>query len=241
MLYHLAGGAWQAGQRGCLLCPLLLLGALGVTRWLETTSGARRRDLAWGGLALGASMTIKPHTVALAAALGVMIAVTAWRTGSGVFGPLACFLAGAAVAPLAVALWLALAGALPAWRAIVFDYLVPLYRGSAERLTSSRVSGFRSPAVSCLSRARCRGTVPRASRRRRRRRAVWRRAPRRARGWEYHLIRWPRSRSSARRIRPALARLRRPAIPLLLSVALTLVLLTGKAMAVSRRLGARQG
>jgi len=30
--------------------------ALGVTRWLETTSRTRRRDLAWGGLALGASL-----------------------------------------------------------------------------------------------------------------------------------------------------------------------------------------
>ena len=50
MLYHLAGGAWQAGQRDFLLCPLLLLGALGVTRWLETTSGAAgvtSRGAAW--------------------------------------------------------------------------------------------------------------------------------------------------------------------------------------------------
>src|SRR4030095_6942082 len=77
MLYHLAGGAWQSGQRDFLLCPLLLVGALGVARWLEANSGPRRRDLAWGGLALGASMTVKPHTAALAAALGVMIAVTA--------------------------------------------------------------------------------------------------------------------------------------------------------------------
>ena len=91
MLYHLAGGAWQAGQRDFLLCPLLLAGALGVARWLEATGGRRRRDLAWGGLALGASMTVKPHTAVLAAALGVMIAVTAWRAGSGMAGPLASF------------------------------------------------------------------------------------------------------------------------------------------------------
>ena len=44
-----------------------------------------------------------------------MIAITAWRAGSSVAGPVACFVVGAAVAPLAVALWLALAGALPAW------------------------------------------------------------------------------------------------------------------------------
>ena len=102
MLYHLAGGAWQAGQRDFLLCPLLLVGALGVARWMEATGGRRRRDLAWGGLALGASMTVKPHTAVLAAALGVMIAVTAWRAGSGMAGPLASFFIGAAVAPAAV-------------------------------------------------------------------------------------------------------------------------------------------
>src|SRR5207249_6822368 len=62
--YHLAGGAWQAGQRDFLLCPFLLAGALGVARWLE-----RRRivDLAWGGLALGAGVTVKPHALVFAA------------------------------------------------------------------------------------------------------------------------------------------------------------------------------
>jgi hypothetical protein len=123
-LYHLAGGAWQAGQRDFLLCPFLLAGALGVARWAES---GRRRALVGGGLALGASLTIKPHTVLLAAALGAMVAVAAWRRGHGVAAPLALFVAGVAVAPLAIVGWLAAAGALPAWRAIVGDYLVPLY------------------------------------------------------------------------------------------------------------------
>jgi hypothetical protein len=125
-LYHLAGGAWQAGQRDFLLCPLLLAGALGVARWAESRG---RGALAWGGLAMGASMTLKPHTVVLAAALGALVAVRARRTGGNVTAPLVLFAAGAAVAPLAVAGWLAAAGALPAWRAIVLDYLIPLYSG----------------------------------------------------------------------------------------------------------------
>jgi hypothetical protein len=123
-LYHLAGGAWQAGQRDFLLVPFLLVGALGVARWAESR---RRGALVWGGLALGASMTIKPHTLLLAAALGALVAVTAWRAGGGLAAPLARFAAGVAVAPLAVAGWLAAAGALPAWWAIVADYLIPLY------------------------------------------------------------------------------------------------------------------
>jgi len=122
-LYHLAGGAWQAGQRDFLLCPLLLAGALGVARWAETRG---RAALAWGGLALGASITVKPHAVLLATALGVLIALEAWRAGDGLLAPLAVFVITVAVVPLATVAWLAAAGALPAWRAIVLDYLVPL-------------------------------------------------------------------------------------------------------------------
>jgi hypothetical protein len=123
-LYHLAGGAWQAGQRDFLLCPLLLAGALGVARGVESR---RRGALAWAGLAMGLSMTLKPHAVVLAAALAGMVALAAWRTGGGVSAPLGVFAAGVVVAPLAVGGWLAAAGALPAWRVIVFGYLLPLY------------------------------------------------------------------------------------------------------------------
>ena len=66
VVYHLAGGAWQAGQRDFLLCPFLLLGALGVARWAERPPG--RSSLAWAGLALGAGITVKPHAGLLAAA-----------------------------------------------------------------------------------------------------------------------------------------------------------------------------
>jgi hypothetical protein len=123
-LYHLAGGAWQAGQRDFLLCPLLLAGALGVARWVESRG---RGALAWGGLALGASVTIKPHAVVLVTALGALVAVAAWRAGGGLVAPLGVFVGSALVVPLALVTWLAAAGALPAWRAIVLDYLVPLY------------------------------------------------------------------------------------------------------------------
>src|SRR5256885_11341028 len=50
-----SGGAWQTGQRDFLLCPLLLLAALGVSRWVERPGD--RSSLVWGGLALGAGMT----------------------------------------------------------------------------------------------------------------------------------------------------------------------------------------
>ena len=60
--YHLAGGAWQAGQRDFLLCPFLLAGALGAARWAEDGPRARRAlSVAGAGVALGSAMSIKPH------------------------------------------------------------------------------------------------------------------------------------------------------------------------------------
>jgi hypothetical protein len=239
-LYHLAGGAWQAGQRDFLLCPLLLAGALGVARWAESR---RRRALAWGGLALGASMTLKPHTVVLAVALAAMIAVTAWRAGGGVAAPLAHFVAGTVVAPLAVIGWLALAGALPAWRAIVVDYLIPLYARLGRATAWSVYRGW--VWIPLGAGALLSVGLALAGRRF---------GPRHAaaglgalygvlhyvgqgKGWEYHL--YPLAAFAVALLvaglPPALSRPGRPAaIALLLSLGLTAVLLADKAAAVGR-------
>ena len=139
--YHLAGGAWQAGQRDFLLCPFLLLAAAGVARWAEHPG--ERTSLAWGGLALGAGITVKPHAGLLAAALLVLVAVVARGEGLGgasAAAPVAVFAAAIVVPLLAAVAWLAAAGALPAWYEIVVGYLVPLYSrlGRPERWTFYR-------------------------------------------------------------------------------------------------------
>src|SRR5207247_5364096 len=118
--YHLASGAWNAGQRDLLLCPLLLAGALGVARWAE---GARVSALFGSGVALGAGLTIKPHVVVFVVAFAAFIAMRA----RGAPAPLGALLCGAVLVPFAVVVWLASVGALGAWREIVFGYLVPLY------------------------------------------------------------------------------------------------------------------
>ena len=125
--YHVAGGAWQAGQRDFLLCVFLIAGAVGIVRWLEGRGGAW--SLAAGGLALGAGIGIKPYAVLFAAALGVIVVVAAARRGNAVdaLRSIGAYAAGIAIVPAALGIWLALAGGLRAWVDIIFGYALPVY------------------------------------------------------------------------------------------------------------------
>jgi hypothetical protein len=76
-VYHLAAGAWQTGQRDFLLCPFLLLAALAVARWAERPG--QGASLAWGGLALGVGITVKPHAGIAAAARSALAVVAPTR------------------------------------------------------------------------------------------------------------------------------------------------------------------
>jgi hypothetical protein len=126
-LYHLAAGPWQAGQRDFLLCPFVIAGALGVARWMERR--ASPAPLLWAGLALGAGLTIKPHAAVLGVAFSMLVARAAWRAGGGLadIQAVAIYVLGV-VAPVIITVsWVAGLGALPAWRALLADYLLPLY------------------------------------------------------------------------------------------------------------------
>jgi hypothetical protein len=124
--YHLAGGAWQAGQRDFVLCLFLLVGALGVARWLER---GRLASLLWSGAVLGAGITVKPHAALFAGALAAVVAVAAARAGgpAAAAGAAGLFVAAVAAAPAAALGWLGATGGLGAWRELVAGYLVPLY------------------------------------------------------------------------------------------------------------------
>ncbi|PYM14891.1 MAG: hypothetical protein DMD81_16635 [Candidatus Rokuibacteriota bacterium] len=122
-VYHLAGGAWQAGQRDFLLCPLLVLGAASVASWIERGSSAS--SLGWGGGLLGAALTIKPHAALLAVLLAIVIAVAAWRRRA--LPKLVIFVVGVALAPAVALAWLVARGAFSAWREVTFGYFVPVY------------------------------------------------------------------------------------------------------------------
>jgi hypothetical protein len=123
--YHLAGGAWQAGQRDFLLCVFLLGAATAIVPWLEQTPGSSWRP-GLAGLLLGAGITLKPHAALFAGALGAMVFVVA-RRRRAVPRALALYAAGAGVAPLAVLAWLHARGGLGAWWNTVVSYLIPLY------------------------------------------------------------------------------------------------------------------
>jgi hypothetical protein len=124
-VYHLSGGAWQAGQRDFLLCAFLLAAAAAAGAWLDDDRAAAWTPLG-AGLALGAGMTLKPHAIAFALALGVVLAVAAWRRAA-LGRTLGAYAGGLAVVPVAVAAWLFASGGFGAWRDIVVDYLIPLY------------------------------------------------------------------------------------------------------------------
>jgi hypothetical protein len=122
--YHLASGAWNAGQRDFLLCPCLLAGALGVARWAERGTFP---PVFGSGVALGAGLTLKPHATVFVVVLLAFVVLHARGSGTAALAPALTLAAGTALAPLAVLLWLASLGALGAWWDIVWGYLIPLY------------------------------------------------------------------------------------------------------------------
>jgi hypothetical protein len=136
-LYHLAGGAWRAGQRDLLLC-LPLAGLAGLA--LADARRPRRWTLALAAGALGVAVWIKPHAVLLVP----LVAWLAWRrppseragavtvAGLGLVVPGACVLA-----------WLAAIGALPAFLDIVGGYLLPLYGRLGRAPLFAAVAGHR--------------------------------------------------------------------------------------------------
>jgi hypothetical protein len=125
--YHLAGGAWQAGQRDYLICVFLVAGTLGVVRWLEQRGGAW--SLGGAGLALGAAIGLKPYAVLFAGALGVIVIVVAVRRRdvAEAIPAVGAYVAGGLSVPVALGTWLALAGGLRAWVDVVFGYALPVY------------------------------------------------------------------------------------------------------------------
>jgi hypothetical protein len=125
--YHLAGGAWRAGQRDFLLVLFLLGGAHLVARSWE--DGARLRPLALAGLALGAGMTIKPHAGLFWLLLAVTAGEGARRSGRPWWSAAATVVGSGLLVPAAVALWLWRVGGLPSFLEILTRYVLPLYSG----------------------------------------------------------------------------------------------------------------
>lgn len=119
-LYHLAGGAWRAGQRDFLLCFFLLLGLGGFARAWESGT---RLPLALGALAVGAAAVVKPHALLLLP-LPLWIG---WRSARLPLIGVAVALAGAGLPLAAVGIWLWWVGGLGSFVELVARYIIPLY------------------------------------------------------------------------------------------------------------------
>jgi 4-amino-4-deoxy-L-arabinose transferase-like glycosyltransferase len=124
-LYHLSGGAWRAGQRDFLLCPFLLVGALGVARSRE--EGGALRPLVCAGLALGAGMTVKPQAALYWLACGAVAARGAWREHRSVPASAGAVIGAGLLIPTLVAGWLEWRGGLRAFLSVITGYVLPLY------------------------------------------------------------------------------------------------------------------
>jgi hypothetical protein len=120
-LYHLAGGVWLAGQRDFLLCVCLVVGAHLVA------SPAVWWRLILAGVVLGAGIALKPPAAVFLLVLTVAAAVAAARAGRAWWPPAVAVAAGGTVVPLACLAWLAGAGGLGAFIAIMVEYDLPLY------------------------------------------------------------------------------------------------------------------
>ena len=130
---HLEAGPLHAGQRDFIMVALLLGAAHFAARYCESGCSSLATSAA-AGLLAGVCALVKPMAVLFWAALGIFVAVAAWRRGRGFWAPLLA-VAGAGLVPVAAAVaWLAAIGALPAFLDILLSYLLPLY-GREGRLT----------------------------------------------------------------------------------------------------------
>ena len=125
-LYHLAGGAWRAGQRDFLLCVFLAAGASGLARAWERPGSLW--PLALAGAAFAAALTLKPYGPALYWLVGIVVGAFAarrgWRTALAGAGATA----GGGLAVLALVFgWLAWKGGLGAFVAVYTEYVLPFY------------------------------------------------------------------------------------------------------------------
>ncbi|MBI3298719.1 MAG: hypothetical protein HYZ75_11180 [Elusimicrobia bacterium] len=120
-LYHVAGGAWRAGQRDFILCLPLAWMTAAVLADLRAPRAGR---LALAGASLGVAAWIKPHAVLLLPVLAVL----PWQRPSVArVRALAALALGLGIPAAAVVAWLAAAGSLTAFANLVGGYLVPLY------------------------------------------------------------------------------------------------------------------
>jgi len=125
-LYHLAGGAWRAGQRDFLLCVFLVAGASGLARAWERPGPLW--PLALAGAAFAAAFTLKPYGPALLGLGGLVVGAVAARRGgrAALAGAGATAAGGLAVLALVFG-WLAWRGGFGAFVHEYRDYVLPFY------------------------------------------------------------------------------------------------------------------
>jgi hypothetical protein len=123
--FHLANGVYNLGQRDFLIVPLLLAASLAIVRFREHKPCITYLLLA--GLAMGSTLTIKPHAALFVALIGAAAMLMANKSGYSLVRAFLAYVIAAAAPVVALGIWLWIIGALGPLLSIVFDYLLPLY------------------------------------------------------------------------------------------------------------------
>ena len=136
-LYHLAGGAWRAGQRDMLLClPLAWM----MVAMLADLRRPRIFTVGIAALLLGGAIWIKPHAALLLLLFTPLVA----RRRPGERGPAVAALAGGLATSTAIVLgWLAAVRGLGPFADFLLGYLLPVY----SRLGPGGASALRDAAA----------------------------------------------------------------------------------------------
>ncbi|HPM75875.1 MAG TPA: glycosyltransferase family 39 protein [bacterium] len=137
--FHLAKGPGSVGQRDFLILPFILLALLSLNRFLRTTEW---RCAALAGLALGASLTIKPQLALLFAFFAAAMIVRLWKTPGTWLRAAALLGVTGIVFPAAMFFWLWRTDALAPFLDIMRHYLLPFYSQLSSASLGKQVESF---------------------------------------------------------------------------------------------------
>ncbi len=137
--FHLTKGPGSVGQRDFLILPFILLSLLALNRFIRVTQW---RYAALAGLALGASLTIKPQMALLFVFFAAALVLRFWQTPGTWLRAVTIFGLAGFVFPAVMLLWLWRTDSLTPFFDIMSNYLLPFYSKLSPASPGKQVDTF---------------------------------------------------------------------------------------------------